>query len=146
MTSGISLQGTISARIATGVAGLTLALLAGCTSGLPRKGDTVQLSYADYAGDPVEQIVAMNGVDSWTPVSRTQLVIWTGINDAWLLTVWDSCPDLQFAQGIRVTQSGRSISRFEKVQVGRDECPITRIQPVDVKRMRADRKAAKPQP
>lgn len=127
--------------LAIGMAGL-----AGCASGLPRKSESIKLSYVDYAGDPVEDIVTMRGVDAWTPVSRTQLVIWTGINEAWLLTVWDSCPDLQFAQGISVTQTNRRISRFEKVRVGRDTCPITRIQPVDVKRMRADRKAAKPQP
>lgn len=146
MTRGAGFQSAFSARLAVACAVIVVTTLAGCGTGLPRKGDALKLSYVDYAGEPVEQIVAMNGVDSWTPVSRTQLVIWTGINEAWLLTVWDSCPDLQFAQGIRVTQTVRSISRFEKVQVGRDECPITRIQPVDVKRMRADRKAAKPQP
>jgi hypothetical protein len=48
-----------------------------------------------------------------------------------------------FAQGVRVTQTGRSISRFDKVMVGRDSCPIRQIQPVDIKQMRSDRKAAK---
>lgn len=148
MTRGAGFQSAFSARLAVAVACAVIVVttLAGCGTGLPRKGNALKLSYVDYAGEPVEQIVSMRGVDSWTPVSRNQLVIWTGISEAWLLTVWDNCPDLQFAQAISVTQTGRSISRFEKVQVGRDVCPISRIQPVDVKRMRADRKAAKPQP
>jgi hypothetical protein len=121
---------------------LTLTL-AFCSSALRRDGTAMDLKYSDYAGEPVEQITAMRGVDSWTPVSRNQLVIWTGINEAWLLTIWDNCPDLMFAQGVQVTQTGRSISRFDKVIVGRDSCPIREIRPVDVKQMRNDRKAAR---
>lgn len=105
-------------------------------------GDT-ELRYVDYAGEPVEEIRAMRGVDGWTPVSRNQLVIWTGINEAWLLKVWDNCADLNFANSISVTQTGRSISKFEKVIAGRDTCPIQEIRPIDVERMKADRKAAR---
>ena len=123
--------------------GVLMLTLVGCSSALRRDGAAIDLKYTDYAGEPVEQIVAMRGVDSWTPVSRNQLVIWTGINEAWLLTIWDNCPDLMFAQGVRVTQTGRSISRFDKVIVGRDSCPIREIRPVDVKQMRNDRKAAR---
>ncbi len=117
-------------------------LVAGCSSGLARR-DEPGLKYVDYAGEPVQQITAMRGIDSWTPVSRNQLVIWTGINEAWLLKVWDNCPDLNFANSIQVTQTGRSISRFERVIAGRDSCPIQEIRPVDVNRMKADRKAAR---
>ncbi|MFM2110530.1 MAG: hypothetical protein EBV65_09970 [Gammaproteobacteria bacterium] len=121
---------------------LMLVSLAACGTGLSRQGD-IELKYVDYAGEPVEQITAMRGVDGWTPVSRNQLVIWTGINEAWLLRVWDNCTDLQFANSIRVTQTGRSISRFEKVIAGRDSCPIVDMRPIDVARMKADRKAAR---
>jgi hypothetical protein len=117
-------------------------MLAGCGSGLSRR-DEAGLKYVDYAGEPVQQVTAMRGVDGWTPVSRNQLVIWTGINEAWLLKVWDNCPDLNFATAIRVTQTGNSISRFEKVIAGRDTCPIEEIRPIDVSRMKADRKAAR---
>lgn len=122
---------------------LLVMALSACGTGLRRDGSTTELRYTDYAGEPVEQIISMRGVDAWSPVSRNQLVIWTGVNEAWLLTIWDNCPDLMFAQTVRVTQSGRSISRFDKVIVGRDSCPIREIRPVDVKQMRSDRKAAK---
>jgi hypothetical protein len=117
-------------------------VLSACAAGLSRKDEGMQFRYVDYAGDPVERITVMRGVDYWTSISRTQLVIWTRMNEAWLLTVWDSCTELQFAQAISVTQTGNSISRFEKVRVGNEECPITEIRPIDVKQMRADRKAA----
>lgn len=61
-----------------------------CSSGLLRS-DGPRLDYINYAGDPVSDIVVMRGIDSWTPVSRDQLVIWTGINEAYLLRVWDTC-------------------------------------------------------
>lgn len=117
--------------------------LTGCASGPSRHTDDVKLNYRDYAGPPVEQITAMRGVDSWTPVSRNEIVIWTGINEAYLLKVWDACPDLQFANTISVSQTGRQISKFEKVRVRDQTCPISEIRPVDVKQMKADRKAAK---
>jgi hypothetical protein len=117
--------------------------LTGCATGAFGQSDDVKLNYRDYAGIPVDQITAMRGVDSWTPVSRNEIVIWTGINEAYLLKVWDVCPDLQFANTISVTQTGRQISKFEKVRVRDQACPISEIRPVDVKQMRADRKAAK---
>lgn len=116
--------------------------LAACGSGLMRR-EGESLSYADYAGEPVAQISTLRAVDGWTPVSRNQLVIWTGMNDAWLLRVWDNCPDLMFVNSIRVTRTGSSISRFDKVMAGRDACPIQEIRPIDTARMKADRKAAR---
>ena len=116
--------------------------LSACSSGLLRS-DGPRLDYNNYAGEPVSDIVVMRGIDSWTPVSRDQLIIWTGINEAYLLRVWDSCPDLMFANSIRVTQTGYTINKFEKVVAGRDSCPILEIRPLDVKQLKADRKAAK---
>jgi hypothetical protein len=38
-----------------------------------------------------------------------------------------------------------SVSRFDKVKVGRDTCPIREIRPIDVKQMKADAAAARQQ-
>ena len=116
--------------------------LSACSSGLTRR-DEPGLKYVDYAGPPVERVFAMRGVHGWTPVSRSQLVIWTGINDAWLIRVWDGCVNLGFANVIQVTQTGHTISRFEKVRFENETCPIEEIRPIDVARMKADRKAAR---
>jgi hypothetical protein len=133
------------ARRALALAVVAVLSLSACASGLARK-DEVGLKYADYAGEPVDTVRTLGAVNGWTPVSRTQLVIWTGVNEAWLLTVWDSCRDLTFANSISVTQSGRQITKFDRVLVGEERCAITEIRPVDVKQMKADRKAVKAAP
>lgn len=115
-------------------------LLAACASGLDRMGgEDPSRQYIDYAGEPIERFNSFR-IQGWTPVSRTQLVLWTGVNEAYLLTVWDTCPDLMFATRIGVTSTTSSVSRFEKVLVGRDRCPIRGIQPIDVKQMKEDRR------
>ena len=39
---------------------------------------------AEYAGTPIERFTAFD-LDGWTPVSRNQLVVWSGPNEAYLL-------------------------------------------------------------
>lgn len=119
-----------------------VSLLAGCASTIQRiAGGGFETRYVDYAGAPVERFTAYN-LDGWTPVSRTQVVVWNGPNEAYLLKVWDTCRDLQYAEGIGISSISRTISRFEKLHVGRDTCPIEEIRPLDVKHLKADRAAA----
>ena len=49
---------------------------------------------------------------------------------------------LNFANVIGVTSTTNTISKFDKVRVGNDVCPISEIRPIDVKQMKADRRAA----
>lgn len=116
---------------------LAAALTAGCAAGLQRE-DGGKLNYLDYAGEPVERFTATR-ISGWTPVSRNQLVVWVGVNDAFLLKVWDGCEDLMFANVVGVTQQNMSVTRFDKVRVGRDRCPIDEIRPIDVRHLKADR-------
>jgi hypothetical protein len=119
--------------------------LAGCAGGLARlRGEDAGQRYVQYAGTPIEKFAAFR-FDGWTPVSRNQLVVWTGVNEAYLLTVWDSCRDLQFANRVGVSSTTRTVSRFEHVTVGRDRCPISEIRPIDVRQMKADRLAERGQ-
>ena len=74
------------------------ALLAGCATG-------PKLDYTDYAGEPVKSFY-MNNFDGWNSVSKDQLVVWTGLNKAYLLTITGDCPDLQYANAIAVTSTG----------------------------------------
>jgi len=113
------------------------ALFAGCATG-------PKLDYSDYAGEPVKSFY-MNNFDGWTVISKDQLVVWTGLNKAYLLTVTGYCPDLQFAQAIAVTSTGNTVDRFEKVLVGRDRCFINEIRPLDTKQMKEDRKLMREQ-
>jgi len=115
----------------------TAVLLGGCATG-------PKLDYTDYAGEPVKSFY-MNTFDGWNVISKDQLVVWTGFNKAYLLTVTGYCPDLQFAQTIAVTSTGSTVDRFEKVLVGRDRCFIHEIRPLDTKQMKEDRKLLREQ-
>lgn len=116
---------------------LVASLAAGCSAGLPRD-DGGKLNYLDYAGEPVDRFTATR-ISGWTPVSRNQLVVWVGVNQAWLLKIWDGCEDLQFSNVLGVTQTSMSITRFDKVRVGKDRCPIEEIRSIDVRHLKADR-------
>ena len=119
--------------VTTAVALLVAALLAGCATKGP------QLSYPEYAGEPVKSFY-MSNFDGWSVVSKDQLVVWSGMNKAYLLTVTGYCPDLQFANAIAVTSTGNTVDKFEKVIVGKDRCMISEIRPIDTKQMKEDRK------
>jgi hypothetical protein len=125
---------------------LALALAAmvagGCASGLTRSsGDRVLERYEPYIGEPIRGFTVFRP-QSWQPVSRNELILWTGINDAYLLTVSNNCPELMFADSVRVTSTTSKISTFEQVQVRGDRCPIQKIQPIDIRQWRKDRNAS----
>ena len=68
-------------------------------------------------------------------------MLYTTISDAYMLTVDNTCPELPFAQTIGVTSTTSSITTFDSVLVRNDRCRIMQIQPIDVKRMKADKNA-----
>ncbi|MEO8062156.1 MAG: DUF6491 family protein [Pseudomonadota bacterium] len=122
---------------------LAAASLAGCASTLAKLNGP-KLDYTEYAGEPVKSFYLGN-YDGWSAVSKDQLVVWSGINKAYLLTVTGYCPDLEFAQTIAVTSTGSTVDKFEKVIVGRDRCLIKEIRPIDTKQMKEDRKLLREQ-
>jgi hypothetical protein len=124
---------------------LALALVAvvasGCASGLSRSsGDRVLERYEPYIGEPIRGFTAFR-MQSWQPVSRNQLILWTSINDAYLITITNNCPDLMFTDTVRVTSTASQISTLDQVRVRGDRCPIQKIQPIDIRRWRKDREA-----
>jgi hypothetical protein len=122
---------------------LAAAALAGCASTLAKLNGP-KLDYTEYAGEPVKSFYLGN-YDGWSAVSKDQLVVWSGINKAYLLTITGYCPDLQFAQTVAVTSTGSTVDKFEKVIVGRDRCFIKEIRPIDTKQMKEDRKLLREQ-
>src|SRR5882672_6121157 len=120
-------------------------ITAGC-SGIPRRDrDQEALDrYLRYAGPPVDHITYLGHYDNWQSVSRYQIVLWTNINDAYLITVRPPCEDLQFAQRIGITQTASTISsRFDAVLVKHWRCQISEIRPIDYLQMRRDQRAEK---
>jgi len=120
---------------------LAMALLSAACTGIPRRErDQEQLDrYLRYAGEPVDHITYLGHYDNWQPVARYQLVLWTGINDAYLITVRSPCENLQFAQRIAITQTVNTISsRFDAVVIKGWRCQISEIRPIDYLRLRRD--------
>lgn len=119
-------------------------LLTGCVSTL-KKLNEEKLDYREYAGEPVKSFDMRAYDGGWSAVSRDQLVVWAGINEAYLIKVAGYCPDLLFAHAIGVTNTAGTVDKFEKVLVGRDRCLIEEIRPIDTKQMKADRKLIRDQ-
>jgi hypothetical protein len=123
------------------VAACAAIAVAACASdGSLRKNNDSKLEYADYAGEPIESFTSF-GLDGWNAVSRNKLVVEDGVSKAYLITVWDSCRDLQFADAIAISSTTRTVTKMDKVLVAGESCPITEIRPIDVKHMKADRRA-----
>jgi hypothetical protein len=114
-------------------------LLAACAAGPTRvTSDQTLERYLGYAGEPVDRINAIRIV-SWEALSDDRIVLRTGPNEAYLVTVYATCRDLRYTNAIRViSQSTHAVTRFDKIAVGRDTCPIREIRPLDVKQMEAD--------
>ncbi|MGH8139333.1 MAG: DUF6491 family protein [Steroidobacteraceae bacterium] len=119
------------------------ALLSAC-AGIPRQErDHEQLErYVKYAGPPVDHFTYLGRYDGWQSLGRYQLVLWTTINDAYLITVLPPCEDLQFTQRIGLTSTAHTVSaRFDNVLVRHWRCQISEIRPVDYLRMKQDLRA-----
>ncbi len=121
---------------------LVAAVASGCASGMSRSsGDRVLERYEPYIGEPIRGFTAFR-MQSWQPVSRTQLILWTSINDAYLLTVSNNCPELMFTDSVKVTSTASNISTLDQVLVRGDRCLIQKIQPIDIRQWRKDRDAS----
>lgn len=122
---------------------LAAVMASACADGPARRNDRdVLAKYDGYIGEPIRGFTAFRA-QSWQPVRRDRLILWTSMNDAYLITLAGPCTDLMFAHSVGVTSTTSEISTFDSVLVGRDRCPIKQINPIDVRQMKADRAADK---
>ncbi|HEY0941255.1 MAG TPA: DUF6491 family protein [Steroidobacter sp.] len=121
-----------------------LSLFLTACAGIPQRTSDKEVleRYRQYAGEPVSSITSFGRYDSWRPLGRDHLVIWTGINDAYLLSIAGPCNDLPFVNRIAIKSRGPTLDRGDSVIVGRNQrCMITEIRPVDYRRMKQDARA-----
>jgi hypothetical protein len=104
--------------------------LSACASDLARRPATPPVNYLEYAGPVIEDFHFFR-LDGWETVSRDELIVWTGLQDAYLIKVWEPCFDLEFAVAIGLTSRFNHVTRFDKVRVGHDLCPIGEIRRLD---------------
>lgn len=120
---------------------LAVMMTSACAKGLQRNSDPLT-KYDGYIGEPVRSFTAFR-LQSWQPVDKDQLILWTNINEAYLIKVVGFCPDLPFATSIGVDNRGsfNQITTLDSIIVRRDRCQIQQINPIDIKQYKADRKA-----
>lgn len=96
--------------------------------------------YMRYAGAPVDQFEFWQ-LDHYELVGPLKVVVFPTINTAYLLTVADPCPGLEWSNGIGVTsqESHYVTRRLDDVTDGSGlRCEIEEIQPIDYKQMLKD--------
>ena len=113
--------------------------------------ERAKVDYNALAGASVNSVMftrlmGWHAVDATSRASGpTQIIVQTGMKNAYLLTLYSPCQDLDFSIKIALTSSGHQLSAgFDKVLVpGHESCRIKTIQPIDVKAMRAAEKAVR---
>ena len=95
--------------------------------------------FEKYAGAPIDAF------DFWSLykfqlVGPEKVVVWSTINDAYLITVAKPCSGLEFARGIGVTSKQRHVVRrkFDYVTYANGRCQLHEIRPIDYRQMMKD--------
>jgi hypothetical protein len=126
---------------------LALTLLTACASARRAEEQNKEMlaRYSAYTGEPVSQINSYTHFDSWTPVDNEHVIIHTNVNQTYLLTLAPPCIDMPFATrlGIKTRFPHEIQSGFDSVRVGRENCRIIDIRPLNYKQMQADLAAQK---
>ena len=124
-----------------GMACLALALGACASAGDYRaKQDAKLAAYEKHAGAPVKEIRMYTGLDHWDALAPDRLVVFMGVNRAYLLSLRAPCSGLEFEQAIGISSSNGVINaRFDKVTFDHQHCYIDEIRPVDYKALKRER-------
>ncbi|MBO9664940.1 DUF6491 family protein [Dokdonella sp.] len=95
--------------------------------------------FTPYLQRPVEQFKFWS-MYKWQLVGPDKVVVWTTIDDAYLLTVETPCTQLQWSRDIGVTSqaSHTVMRRMDAVVAGNDRCRILEIRPVDYRLMQSE--------
>ena len=85
-------------------------------------------------GEPVERILAADGISGWSAIDNRRLVLDLGNEGSYLLTLKHQCYGLAWAQNITVTMSNDTIwAGFDRVNADGLACPIRSIHRIDPK-------------
>jgi len=105
---------------------LTLGLMAGCATAPTKQ------TFLQYAGPPIESFTYLGHYNGFRTLGGQDLVIWTTINDAYLIKVLEPCLNLPFANRVDLTSASKTVTRsVDWVVFDRGRCRIDTIQHVD---------------
>lgn len=103
--------------------------------------------YEQYAGAPTADFT-MTSMWQWQVVGAQNVVVWSTVNSAYLLTLAKPCTRLQWTNALGLTQemSMKVTQKFDKIVFEHQSCPITQIRPIDYKKLRQDDAATAEKP
>jgi Family of unknown function (DUF6491) len=105
---------------------LTLGLMAGCATAPTKQ------TFLQYAGPPIESFTYLGHYNGFRTLGGQDLVIWTTINDAYLIKVLEPCLNLPYASRVDLTSAAKTVTRsIDWVIFDRGRCRIDTIQHVD---------------
>jgi hypothetical protein len=121
------------------------ALLTACASGIPQRteGTFSEVDrYLQYDQGSVGSINYFGRFDGWRPLERERLLVWDGLDNAYLISVAPPCRDLEFTNMIGFTTRVRGTisSGIDAVQTSSERCRITEIRRIDYRKMKQDEK------
>lgn len=129
-------------------AGVLACALAGCATNATQRDAELLALYRAHAGAPVPSMQYFGSLNGWTPLGDDAIALWSRPSQAYLVEFNGSCPDIEYAQAIQVSnQSGRVYARFDEVLVFDGTpmrsmpCRIASLRPLDVKAIRAEERA-----
>ncbi len=109
-----------------------LGLVLGCAAAAAASPAPTLETYLQYAGPPIDSFTYLGHYDGFRTLGGQDLVIWTDINDAYLIHVMKPCVELPFANDVKLTSSARTVTRsVDAVLVGGDRCRIESIRHID---------------
>jgi Family of unknown function (DUF6491) len=136
-------------------AAAALALLAACATGsgggapAATTQERALARYQAYAGAPVQSFNWLGRFESWEPLGKDHLLVYTRPAEAYLLKISGPC-DLRFAfNSVGISSTNSTVYQGLDSIVVRDAaaggpwaCRIDEIRPLDVRRMKAEMRAA----
>jgi Family of unknown function (DUF6491) len=121
------------------------ALLAGCAALPPisKQDAATEATLLQFAGPPIDSFTYLGHYDGFRTLGDKQVVLFTTINDGYLIRVRDPCINLRFANRVGLTSSDRTVNRtFDFVITDHQRCRIDTIRHIDYAAMKRARSAA----
>ncbi len=108
-------------------------LLGGFATAAPAKSEAPTTeTFMQYAGPPIDRFTYLGHYSGFRTLGGNDVVIWTDINDAYLIRVLSPCVQLPFADRVELTSTAHTVTRnFDFVIVDHDRCHIDTIRHVD---------------
>lgn len=122
-------------RVKLTLAALALLCVTACgTTAVPKRPSSAEqvAQFRQFAGPPINGFTYLQHYYAWTPLGNLQLVIWTDINDAYLITVLPPCVGLDFTSGVDITNTAHTVTRgVDAVTFDHQYCLIKQIRYVN---------------